>query len=31
MARKYGWADWVIGLARDMDDAVAIRLVPASG
>jgi hypothetical protein len=31
MARKYGWADWVIGLARDMEGAVAIRLVPASG
>jgi len=29
MARKYGWADWVIGLTRNREDAVAIHLVPA--
>ena len=30
MARKYDWADWLIGLIRNREDAVAIRLVPAS-
>jgi hypothetical protein len=29
MARKYGWADWLIGLLRDPETAIAIRLVPA--
>lgn len=28
MARKYGWADWLTGLLRDPEAAVAIRLVP---
>ena len=31
MARKYGWADWVIGLLRNPEMTVAIRLVPAAG
>ena len=31
MARKYGWADWLTGLIRSREDAVAIRLVPAGG
>jgi len=31
MARKYGWADWLTGLLRDSEDAVAIRLEPAGG
>jgi hypothetical protein len=29
MARKYGWADWLTGLLRDPEVAVAVRLVPA--
>ena len=29
MARKYGWADWLTGLLRDPEAAIAIRLVPA--
>jgi hypothetical protein len=29
MALKYGWADWLIGLIRNREGAVAIRLVPA--
>jgi hypothetical protein len=28
IARKYGWADWLTGLLRDPEVAVAIRLVP---
>lgn len=31
MARKYGWADWLIGLTRDRDAAVAIRLASLGG
>jgi hypothetical protein len=31
MARKYGWADWLTGLIRSAEDAVAIRLEPAGG
>ena len=31
MARKYGWADWLTGLLRDPEAAVAIRLVPTRG
>lgn len=31
MARKYGWADWLIGMVRNRDYAVAIRLEPAGG
>ena len=31
MARKYGWADWLIGLVRDRGYAVAIRLEPTGG
>jgi hypothetical protein len=30
MAAKYGWADWLIGLVRSRDNAVAVRLDPAS-
>ena len=30
MAAKYGWADWLIGLVRNRDNAVAVRLDPAS-
>ena len=30
MATKYGWADWLIGLVRNRDHAVAVRLDPAS-
>lgn len=29
MAAKYGWADWLIGLVRNRDEAVAVRLDPA--
>ena len=29
MAAKYGWADWIIGLVRNRDNAVAVRLDPA--
>ena len=29
MAAKYGWADWLIGLVRNRDNAVAVRLDPA--
>lgn len=29
MAAKYGWADWLIGLVRSRDNAVAVRLEPA--
>jgi hypothetical protein len=29
MAAKYGWADWLIGLVRSRDNAVAVRLDPA--
>ena len=28
IARKYGWADWLIGLFRDPEKSVAIRLIP---
>jgi len=31
MARKYGWADWLTGLIRSREDAVAIRLEPLGG
>lgn len=31
MARKYGWADWLIGLMRSPHDTVAIRLEPVGG
>ena len=30
MAAKYGWADWLIGLVRNRDNAMAVRLDPAS-
>lgn len=29
MATKYGWSDWLIGLVRSRDNAVAVRLDPA--
>jgi hypothetical protein len=29
MAAKYGWADWLIGLVRNRDNAMAVRLDPA--
>jgi hypothetical protein len=31
MARKYAWADWLVGLLRNPEDTVAIRLEPAAG
>lgn len=31
MARKYGWADWLMGLIRNREVAVAIHLEPAGG
>ena len=31
MARKYSWADWLIGLVRERADAVAIRMEPVGG
>ena len=29
MAAKYGWADWLVGLVRNRDNAMALRLDPA--
>jgi hypothetical protein len=31
IARKYGWSDWLIGLFRDPEKSVAIRLAPVPG
>ena len=31
IARKYGWSDWLIGLFREPEKSVAIRLVPVPG
>jgi hypothetical protein len=31
LRRKYGWADWWVGLLQDTSDSIAVRLDPVAG